>query len=673
MSGKIRMLFLWVALCPWVRLPAQTEGLIPSAMEELLYRTENEGEVEAFSEIYEESLSLRLNLNGCTREQLEKSGLFNPFQVHQLLKYRKRFGSFYSIFELRIIPGFHQSQLQVLEPFLDFQSNSESAASIAKKHLLLLDMNQSHPASKAYKENPPGKGDKKYAGTPFQSILRIRSQFGKRLSAGLTYEKDAGEKVFYGNKPQFLSGYLAYKGEGFLKQLVIGTYKMNHGLGLVNGTGFMHDPALLKIHQGTISLLRPYASKTEYAYERGAACQMRWNSLELLLWVSHTSMDLSPANLLGNPYEADWILHQRRTGLHRSSDEIEGRGLGNRFHSGFQFLFRQRELAVGIMTGLGSMTINSHKIPGLPNLPQPVIPKNASIHGTWLRGKWNVFGELAMEDGLSLAFQLGTTVQFNDYLRGTLLLHHCDRGYAGINPSSYPSGNPLKNEQGLAYHLHMEPGPHIQANTTGEIIYYPSPKYGSVVPSVVYRLGLTLQNPGRDKLNWRVRLRKLIWQSTHDAGKAGIRPIREAHQTKVDLRIRHKPSSSFEWQSRLVLSFSSGSQLSLPAYAFLQEGKVQITPALSAKIQLVLFRVKDWENRIYLYQPGFYYSFHFPCYYGEGQKTTFLITLKTFKALTLSCKVSAINYRNRDSIGSGNDLTVGNKRWETGLQIRLTL
>jgi hypothetical protein len=137
------------------------------------------------------------------------------------------------------------------------------------------------------------------------------------------------------------------------------------------------------------------------------------------------------------------------------------------------------------------------------------------------------------------------------------------------------------------------------------------------------------------------------------------------------LRIKHNTSSSFEWQSRLVLSFLSGTHKRNPAFAFLQEARLQLKPSLVAKIQIVLFHVKDWDNRIYLYEPGFYYSFSFPAYYGEGQKTTFLITLKAFKALTLSCKVTGICYRNRDTVGSGYDLTKGNKRWLSGLQIQL--
>jgi len=662
MSGKFRALLFWGAFCPSAILLAQNTGNIPLLMEELLYRSEREGLAEEFSELYEESRLIKVNLNTCNREQLEETGLFTPFQIYQLLKYRKRFGAFYSIFELRVIPGFHRTQLQVLKPFVEFYTNSQNRISSGQKFLLMMDLMRTHPASLAYLESPPGAGEKIYTGSPLQSILRVRSRIGKQLFGGLTYEKDAGETVLYRNKPQFLSGYFAYKGKGLLQQVVIGTFKLSHGLGLVNGLGFFHDPAFLQINQRTLSVLKPYASKTEHSYERGLACQMGWRSMEILLWGSFTRGDLSTEILLENPRDTDWWSHQKNTGLYRSRNEMEGRDLAKRMYTGVELLYRNGELAMGIMAGAERLTLTSY---------QSHIQKNASIHGTWLRDSWNIFGELAMGDGPTIAFQAGTSVQINDFLKGTLLLHHCDKEYDGIHPSSYPSGNQLKHQQGLAFHMQMETGPVILLNASGEILHYPSPRHGCLVPSFAYRFGLILENPGMGSLNWRISLKKKMWQNTADVLKAGIRPLRESSLTRMDLRFQHKDGNTFEWQSRLVFSFLSRNQAHKPAYAFLQEARLQLTPLLTGRIQCVLFHVEDWENRIYLHEPGFYYSFNFPAYYGKGQKTTVLITLKALKAFVISCKVSGISYRNRKTLGSGNDLIRGNKRWETGLQIRI--
>jgi len=74
----------------------------------------------------------------------------------------------------------------------------------------------------------------------------------------------------------------------------------------------------------------------------------------------------------------------------------------------------------------------------------------------------------------------------------------------------------------------------------------------------------------------------------------------------------------------------------------------------------VLFQVAEWENRIYLYEPGLYYSFSFPAFYGQGQKTTLLLTLKPLRRITLSAKISGVTNRNIP-------------HWESALQLRVNL
>ncbi len=340
-------------------LSAQQIVFIPQIVEDLLYRNETSLIPEELFDMHEESESILLNLNNATPEQLEASGFFTPFQVHQLIRYRDRFGTIYSLAELASLPGFNASKLLDLESCLELKPGPEAAVKKRHKHMVMLNMGLTHPESVAYKTDPDGQGEDVYAGSPLHTTLRIRSQAGNHLSMGLTYEKDAGEKAFYEGTPQFLSGYLLYQGNRILKQLVAGTYQLNQGLGLVNGIGFFHHPSSVRVNQRTLSLLRPYASKTEQRYERGIAGQLAWNRIQLLLWASHTNQDLSPASLIRNPGEIRWWEHQRTTGLHRTIGELEGRNLAARMSGGIQLLYRQREFVFGIMTGTEKMTINN--------------------------------------------------------------------------------------------------------------------------------------------------------------------------------------------------------------------------------------------------------------------------------------------------------------------------
>jgi hypothetical protein len=206
----------------------------------------------------------------------------------------------------------------------------------------------------------------------------------------------------------------------------------------------------------------------------------------------------------------------------------------------------------------------------------------------------------------------------------------------------------------------METGKNIIAKLTAEVFRYPSPRYLTSVPSGGYRLDLSLQNPGTKMVQWRARVVSKTWQTTPVDELSKIRPLQDSRQSRLDGQLIYNHSDQFRWQSRLVIGYYSEKQSSSPAYAAVQQVTLATPRILKVTTQFVLFHVSDWENRIYLYEPGFYYSFNFPAYYGTGQKTTLLLTLKPVKGVSVSAKISGIINR-------------GKRKWECGVQLRLSL
>jgi len=109
-----------------------------------------------------------------------------------------------------------------------------------------------------------------------------------------------------------------------------------------------------------------------------------------------------------------------------------------------------------------------------------------------------------------------------------------------------------------------------------------------------------------------------------------------------------------------VIACLGNKQRSSPAYAAVQQLSLGSSRHLKVTAQFVLYHVNEWENRIYLYEPGFYYSFNFPAYYGKGQKTTLLLSFKPLKRITVSTMLSG-------------KVKGDNRIWETGIQLRLYL
>jgi hypothetical protein len=324
-----------------------------------------------------------------------------------------------------------------------------------------------------------------------------------------------------------------------------------------------------------------------------------------------------------------------------------------------------------MMAGTERMSLSKKGRSILDKNKEPVIHHVSSVHGTWLRGRWQIFGEMAAEGSPALALQIGCMVHFSDFVQGTMLAYHYGTGYRGMLPSSYSRSSHVENEQGVAFHLHLEPGPFLVADFTGELCKYPAPRYQCLVPSSAFRIDFSLQNPSINPLQWRFRLVSKTWQSTPAHESTGVSSLKDSRVTRFDGRLIYQSGSSLRWQSRLVVSLLSATPLPVPAYASLQELRFQATPYLHSTLQFVVFRVQDWENRIYLHEPSFYYSFRFPSYYGSGQKTTLLLTLKALKGIVLSVKIAGTRYYDREESGSGKDLVEGDRLWETGVQLRL--
>jgi hypothetical protein len=203
----------------------------------------------------------------------------------------------------------------------------------------------------------------------------------------------------------------------------------------------------------------------------------------------------------------------------------------------------------------------------------------------------------------------------------------------------------------------METGKAITMKLTGEIFRYPSPRYLSLVPSGGYRLDLSLQNPPNNRLQWRSRLVSINRQTTPENEISPVRPLLNSRVDRFDCQLIHKLDDRFRWMSRLVIGYYSQMQYSSTGYAAVQQLTLN-SKHIKIVGQFVLFHVDEWANRIYLYEPGFYYSFSFPVYYGSGQKTSLLLTFKPMKGLSVSTRISTV-------------IKEGNQSWDTGIQIRI--
>jgi hypothetical protein len=608
-----------------------------------------------------------IQLNLATITQLTESGLFTPFQAYNIIQYREKFGPLLSVYELAGIDGFHLTHLKGIERFLMVDPLRPIHVNQGGQNMILLGLGVGFPLPSGY--------NNMYIGNRQKMVMRIKTNMERRISAGLSYEKDAGEKYFNSPTPEYISGYIQFRGDKLIRRLVAGNYRLQHGLGLVNGSGFMHPLAELGIKGGFMNRIIPYSSMNEYIAHRGMATRLKLGNFSLMAWFSHKNIDISDSSLPDDFNGIDWLVYQRKSGTHRTSMENSSRALAYRTNSGIQFIFSRNGFSAGVLSEVEFNNLTRRGLERWGEKGTGFRHQVLAVHWQWKAGSWETFGEVSAGDRLSWAALAGIRYLFSDFAQGTMLLHSYDKDYRGMHPSSYSWGNAISNENGLAFHLHLEPGNTLVADFEAELFQHPSNKYRTIVPSSGSRLKLTLRNPGNKSFQWRIRVAQKNWQITPFSNLTGLRQIRSTRVNRLDSRFIYRPWKAFSWQTRLVISASDGEEDTRDkiGYAAVQQLGFHGRKNLKAQVQMVVFRINQWENRIYLYEPGLYYEFNFPAYDGQGQKITATLSGNLGSNLILSGKISGSVYHDRKNIGTGPDLTEGNLRWNTGLQLRLKL
>lgn len=614
-----------------------------------------------------------MDLNGATRDELYESGLFTAFQVEVLLNYREQYGPLFSIYELAGLSCFRRSRLAEISPCITAGSRTVPSSGKKKTGWMLLEGSTSRPVAESYLTGDSLHARSRYPGNPYRFKGRVRVEPTRYLSMGAAFEKDPGERFFTQNRPELLTGYLAFQGSRRMKNLIAGTFRIHHGLGLVNGTGLIHTIGSYSLQPLSVPNLSPSASLAESRYEQGLACQLIAGESRYLIWSSYVPMDLSLQQFSPDRAPVDWEERERTSGLHRTATEILGSALAFRSHHGTLLSWRKERLRIEAMAGVringltGAGRDSLRLDPGLSLFPL------GSLYSGWSGDRLQLAAEIASTPSGAFAFQAVAGVRFSNFISGLFLLHHYGSGYRGMFPSSYGAGSKMSNDQGVGWAWHLEAERIVVADLSIELFRFPDPVQRAPVPSHSYRIGAKFRNAGYGSLSWMVRAWKKGWQYTDKTDAAGPSPLKWAEVTRLDIQCRQSTGDQFQWVSRLIISWYSRSLDGNPGYASAQQFTWAPTDFFRTSVQLVHYRVGDWDNRIYLHEPGLYYHFQFPVCYGNGEKFAAVFTLKAGSRIALSWKI-ATQYKNAGGSSDSSDTEVlWQRKWDLALQVRLQL
>lgn len=682
MSSKVAVLIeLFLGLIPF-QLIAQSEETEEETEDVIELAAEKDGDTGDYSEIQEELngfLKKPLNLNTATREQL--SGLFflNPIQIDHILSYRKANGGFMHVAELQVVEGMDPKTIQKMLPYITVGQEPPF------RNLLFQPSQKGHHdlivTAGRFLQNQQGyltsdTSDKsRYLGSPAHLRIKYKWMMEKRLSFGLTMEKDPGEPFFSGHRNRgfdFYSLNIFYTGTHLVKRLVIGDYNLQVGQGLSMWTGlaFGGGENLLSVARQAVRL-KPYSSANENGFLRGAAATLATGKVELTPFVSFCRVDAS-LNDSGNTSQNDsgiFTLHQ--TGLHRTPSEIEDRHNISELVGGTDIQYANQSFRVGMLAY--RTTFSDKFLPGTALYNQfDFVGSSLTNACVYFNYNWQnlyFFSETAYCLNNGFALLDGIMVSLSPRIAGVFLVRDYKKDYHSFFNHGFAQGSSGTPERGFYSGLQITPDHFTEVVVYADYCRFPWLRYGVDAPSHREELFSQITRKmeiGSVSLRYRVRSK----QENNDSLTTVHFPV-TVEQQNLRLSLEQK-KAAWTLRERVEVAWYKKEEIKETGLVVYQD--VFYKPShssFSGNIRVALFNTDSYSSGIYAYENNVLYNYSIPVYQNKGWRFYINSKWRISPGIDLSARYAVSSFSNVKTVGSGLDAIQGHVRSEVRFQMRM--
>jgi hypothetical protein len=636
-----------------------------------------------FTELIENLRYLKkhpINLNNTTREQLQFLGFLNDIQIENLFRHIEKNGKLLALEELQTIDGYDAETISLLLPYVNLNETYELSKSsfdklLRGKSLLMLRTQRVLETQKGYLA-PEDSSSSYYLGNPWKYYARYRYVVERKLSIGITGEKDAGEEFFHGTQSSFdfYSAHLFIRDVGPVKAFALGDYHLEYGQGLTLWTGlaFGKSSEVINIKKNAPGIL-PYASVTESGFKRGAAVSFGFKKFSLDLFYSNVKLD---GNVTDTTEFGETVLVSslQTSGYHRTYLEVADKGSISEKLMGGHAAYRSNSLNIGATVYKAELSA--------PLTPTYELYNKFSYKGdsavgagvdySYLWRNISFFGEVAHSKNGAMAYLNGAIIALDPNVTISLLHRHYGRDYyaASWNPFRESASS---NERGFYSGITVKPAREITLSASFDAFTFPWLRYQVNAPSSGYEfLSQLLYAP-----NKRVAMFFQYKQSTKPENVSGnLTPIdylvdRIQKNYRFDTRV--KISSTVTLHNRVeLLRLKKESVEPENGYLFLQDINYNpMASPFSFNLRYALFDTKSYDSRIYAYESDLLYVYSIPSYYYRGSRFYAMVQYRVKKGIDIWLRYSQTLYTNQDQISAGSlDEIDGNTKSEIKMQVR---
>lgn len=605
----------------------------------------------------------KLDINTCSRENLELLPFLTKQQVMDIIEYRDKAKRLETPMELYLVPSLDRQTINLLQQFITFSPELASDTIPSLRNVLKYGKNEF-----VADFNLPfydRKGDKNgYLGYKYKHWLRYTFNYGQRVKAGFTASLDAGEPFFAGKNPaayDYYSAYILLRDMRRLKALAIGRYRLRFGMGLVMNTSFGFGKlASLSNIWNSANHVFGHSSRSEAKYLQGAAATINVaNGLDITPFVSYRKID---ATLNKDSTTVATILE---TGYHRTQSEMARRRNTAETIAGGNINYVNSGFHIGA-TGFHSSFNRTLKMDNGQKYrrwhPDGSSFWNLSIDYGYISNKLNISGETATGNRNSVATINTISYQLNSTLTLMALQRYYPYQYFSLHSESFAEGGLANDESGVFVGGKWLPWHNASLMFYTDISYFAWPKYGVSQSSHRWDNFAQLDYAAG---KWAFLLRYRLKMKEVDNG--------ESNKLRKQYNHRGRITASYNngtWSLKTQADISCCKDIANSFGYMLSENASWKWRWLYARASVGYFHTDDYSSRVYTYEPGMLYNFYFHAFSGHGMRSTLNARATINDSLIIIAKLGLTHYFDRSQISSGLQQIDSSTQTDLELQVK---